>query len=70
VQNDAKKAGLPWTAAKGYDTFCPVGKFLPAAALPDPHSIRLWLKVRRVPPPPASMHTHTHTHTHTRPMLM
>ena len=47
-QNDAKKAGLPWTAAKGYDTFCPVGKFIPASALADPQSVRLWLKVNNV----------------------
>jgi acylpyruvate hydrolase len=25
LQNDAKKSGLPWTAAKGFDTFTPIG---------------------------------------------
>ena len=23
-QNEAKQHGLPWTQAKGYDTFCPI----------------------------------------------
>lgn len=25
VQDEAKKRGLPWTAAKGFDTFTPIG---------------------------------------------
>jgi acylpyruvate hydrolase len=25
MQDAAKKKGLPWSAAKGFDTFCPVG---------------------------------------------
>ena len=25
VQDEAKKKGLPWSIAKGFDTFCPVG---------------------------------------------
>lgn len=25
VQDAVKKKGLPWTTAKGFDTFCPVG---------------------------------------------
>ena len=45
LQLEAKKAGLPWTRAKGFDTFLPVGKFLPKAEVPDPHNLRLWLKV-------------------------
>jgi acylpyruvate hydrolase len=24
MQDAAKKAGLPWSAAKGLDTFCPI----------------------------------------------
>jgi len=44
-QNEAKKAGLPWSAAKGYDTFTPVGRFLPVEAVPRPQNVRLWLKV-------------------------
>jgi acylpyruvate hydrolase len=25
MQDAVKKKGLPWSAAKGFDTFCPVG---------------------------------------------
>jgi acylpyruvate hydrolase len=28
LQNKAKKAGKPWTVAKGFDTFCPIGSEL------------------------------------------
>lgn len=48
LQDKAKKAGLPWTQAKGFDTFTPVSDFIPKAAVPDPHNLDLWLKVRRV----------------------
>lgn len=44
-QIEAKNAGLPWSAAKGYDTFCAVGPFIPPTLLPDPHNVRLWLDV-------------------------
>ncbi|MCC5941990.1 MAG: fumarylacetoacetate hydrolase family protein [Balneolaceae bacterium] len=30
VQSDAKRNGLPWTFAKGFDTFAPIGNFVPA----------------------------------------
>ena len=29
AQNVAKSKGLPWSIAKGRDTYCPVGEFLP-----------------------------------------
>ncbi|KAL9113474.1 MAG: hypothetical protein Q9227_002515 [Pyrenula ochraceoflavens] len=29
VQDQAKKKGLPWTIAKGFDTFCPVSEVIP-----------------------------------------
>jgi acylpyruvate hydrolase len=45
LQDAAKKAGLPWTMAKGQDTWCPVGGFLPAARVPDPSKLQLWLKI-------------------------
>jgi acylpyruvate hydrolase len=45
LQNDAKAKGLPWTVAKGYDTFCPVSRFISKTELPDPHNATLWLKV-------------------------
>ncbi len=28
IQSDAKKSGLPWSLAKGFDTFAPVGNFV------------------------------------------
>lgn len=34
VQSDAKKAGLPWTMAKGLDTFCPMSEMVPLKELP------------------------------------
>lgn len=34
VQSDAKKAGLPWFFAKGYDTFCPVSEMLTLEQIP------------------------------------
>lgn len=45
VQGAAKKAGLPWSVAKGYDTFCPVGEFIPRERVPDPQALELWLSV-------------------------
>jgi len=45
MQNDVKKKGLPWSAVKGFDTFCPVSDFLPASAIKDPYNLRLWYKV-------------------------
>jgi len=45
VQEKAKKAGLPWSVSKGYDTFCPVSPFIPEAKIPDPQNVQLWLKV-------------------------
>jgi acylpyruvate hydrolase len=45
AQDAAKKAGKPWTAAKGWDTSCPVSDLAPADAVPDPASLDLWLRV-------------------------
>ncbi len=42
-QSDAKKQGLPWTRAKGPDTFCPVGEFLPRDSIQGP--VTLYLSV-------------------------
>jgi acylpyruvate hydrolase len=44
-QQEAKDAGKPWTAAKGWDTSCPVSDFIPAQFIEDPASLTLWLKV-------------------------
>ncbi len=45
LQDQAKSKGMPWTVAKGFDTFCAVGDFIPKKKLTDPHNIELWLKV-------------------------
>lgn len=45
IQATAKSAGLPWTVAKGQDTFTPISSVLPPSMVPDPHDIELWLKV-------------------------
>ncbi|XP_048320858.1 probable acylpyruvase FAHD1, mitochondrial isoform X2 [Ziziphus jujuba] len=45
IQASAKSAGLPWTVAKGQDTFTPISSVLPKTAIPDPDNLELWLKV-------------------------
>ncbi|RWS06817.1 acylpyruvase FAHD1: mitochondrial-like isoform X2 [Dinothrombium tinctorium] len=44
-QLDAKSAGLPWSLAKGFDTSCPVGQFIPKEQISDINSLPLWCKV-------------------------
>lgn len=45
VQDECKRQGLPWTLAKGFASSCPVSAFVPKARVPDPHRLRLWLRV-------------------------
>lgn len=45
LQAQAKSAGLPWSIAKGYDTFCPVSTYIPATAITDPMNQDIWLMV-------------------------
>jgi acylpyruvate hydrolase len=45
VQEEAKKKGLPWSIAKGFDTFCPISNIIPKSAIPDPHNATIWLNV-------------------------
>lgn len=45
VQAEAKKKGLPWTVAKGFDTSAPVSPFVPAESVPDPSNLTLSLLV-------------------------
>lgn len=45
VQDKAKKSGLPWSTAKGFDTFTPISAFVPKDQIPDPSNENLWLKV-------------------------
>jgi len=45
AQEEAKKKGLPWSIAKGFDTFLPVSQVIPKSAIPDPHNIEIYLQV-------------------------
>ncbi|KAL1742168.1 hypothetical protein HDZ31DRAFT_43845 [Schizophyllum fasciatum] len=45
VQDAVKKKGLPWSTAKGFDTFTPVGEFIAKSAVANPDDLRLWLKI-------------------------
>ena len=44
VQRKAQSQKYPWTTAKGFDTFTPIGEFIPASKIKDPNNVRLWLK--------------------------
>lgn len=45
VQNEAKKKGLPWDIAKGFETFLPMSEVIPKSAISDPHNVELFLQV-------------------------
>lgn len=45
LQAEAKKAGMPWTQAKCYDTFTPLSAIFPASSIPDPHNLELYLSI-------------------------
>ncbi|KAG8736844.1 hypothetical protein FRC12_017424 [Ceratobasidium sp. 428] len=45
MQEAVKKKGLPWSAAKGFDTFTPTSPFIPREKISDPHNLKLWLKI-------------------------
>ncbi|KAB1254165.1 Acylpyruvase FAHD1; mitochondrial [Camelus dromedarius] len=45
VQDECKKKGLPWTLAKSFTASCPVSALVPKEKFPDPHNLKLWLKV-------------------------
>jgi len=44
-QNEAKKKGLPWSIAKGFDTFLPISDIIPKSDIPDPHKVDIYLTV-------------------------
>lgn len=48
VQSDAKKKGLPWTLAKGFDTSAPVSDFVPAGEISDPRNLEVKLDVNGI----------------------
>jgi 2-keto-4-pentenoate hydratase/2-oxohepta-3-ene-1,7-dioic acid hydratase in catechol pathway len=45
IQNEAKKKGLPWSLAKGFDTSAPVSDFIPAEIVGDPGSLNVQLHI-------------------------
>ncbi|KAH9484468.1 Acylpyruvase FAHD1, mitochondrial [Psilocybe cubensis] len=45
LQDKVRKAGLPWSAAKGFDGFTPIGSFLPKETVKDAHDLRVSLKI-------------------------
>eukprot|EP00741_Cyanophora_paradoxa_P008364 tig00001302_g8091.t1 len=42
IQNAAKNKGLPWTVAKGYDSFTPMSEFIEKGRVRDPHDLELY----------------------------
>lgn len=45
VQDEAKEKGLPWSIAKGFDTFLPISERIAKHRIPDPHNVVLKLFV-------------------------
>lgn len=45
IQLKAKEKGHPWSVAKGFDTFAPLGGFVPAHEVEDPQNLNIRLEV-------------------------
>lgn len=45
LQSAAKKAGHPWSVAKGFDTFAPLGSIVPARQVGDPQRLPVRLTI-------------------------
>jgi len=45
LQQIAKDKSLPWSVAKGFDTFAPLSDFVEASVLPDPDAIEFTLDI-------------------------
>jgi acylpyruvate hydrolase len=41
VQSEAKKKGLPWSVAKGFDTSAPVSAIVPSSRIADPQALTI-----------------------------
>jgi len=48
IQSDAKKNGLPWCIAKGFDTFAPISKVVMKNEVVNPHNLDLELRVNGI----------------------
>ena len=44
-QSKAKKAGYPWSLAKGFDTACPISRFISKEEIKDGQNVNLQLAV-------------------------
>ncbi|MGB2868539.1 MAG: fumarylacetoacetate hydrolase family protein [Bacteroidota bacterium] len=45
IQDQAKKKGMPWTLAKGFDTSAPLSEFAPASSIRNPNALDIQLTV-------------------------
>ncbi len=45
IQRAAKEQGHPWSVAKGFDTFAPLGPIVPASEITDPQDLEIRLTV-------------------------
>ncbi|MDX1741431.1 MAG: fumarylacetoacetate hydrolase family protein, partial [Rhodothermales bacterium] len=45
LQAEAKKGGRPWSVAKGFDTFAPIGDFVAADDVQDVSNLSIELKL-------------------------
>lgn len=45
IQEHNKKTGLPWTTAKGFDTYLPVSKYIAKSKIKNPEDVELSLAV-------------------------
>ena len=45
IQADAKKRGLPWSVAKGFDTSAPISKFVDKEKVREPYNLDISLKI-------------------------
>ncbi len=48
LQAEAKRGGLPWSVAKGFDTFAPMGPLAPASSVANVQNLELSLHVNGV----------------------
>jgi acylpyruvate hydrolase len=55
LQDIAKEKRLPWSTAKGFDTFCPISKMVKKSLVPDPQNVELKLTINGV----VKQHGHT-----------
>ena len=45
IQAEAKRRGMPWSIAKGYDTFAPIGPRIVPVHVVDEKNLDIWLKI-------------------------